>query len=153
MVKLSTSQVAKLTKKSKPTILRLYNNGKLSGERKEDNSVFFDSSEVLRFFTDLTQKNIDDMLNGKPNHTVSKYDNEALNFSLQIKEKEIENLEQKVEFLEKSLQKSESDKQEIKEEKKKLLDMLERKDLLLEDMRLKTEIKPVEKRKKIFGIF
>ncbi len=150
MKKLSALQIAKLTGKSKTTILNYYNKGDLSGERQKDKSVLFEISEVLRYFPKITREDIENLLNSKPTSSVK--DEHLLVDNMMLK-KENEFLLKEIETLKNNLNKSESDKQEIKEEKKKLLDMLERKDLLLEDMRLKTEIKPVEKRKKIFGIF
>lgn len=149
MSKLSAAQVAKLTGKSKSTILRLYNKGKLSGQRQEDRSVLFDLTEVLRIFPEAKQEKpattaTPQVSHGAPNETP-----DAKIIELQ---KEVEILKVKLEFTSKENQQLAKTNEEIKEEKKKLLDMLERKDLLLEDMHLKAKETPLEQQRRFFGL-
>ncbi len=149
MSKLSAAQVAKLTGKSKSTILRLYNKGKLSGQRQEDRSVLFDLTEVLRFFPEAKQETAKKDATPQASYTAS---NETVDTKIIALEKEIEVLKVRLEFTNKENQQLTKNNEEIKDEKKKLLDMLERKDLLLEDMHLKAQEKPSEHQRRLFGL-
>lgn len=149
MSKLSAAQVAKLTGKSKSTILRLYNKGKLSGQRQEDRSVLFDLTEVLRIFPEAKQEKPATTATPQTSYTAS---NETSDTKIIALQKEIEVLKVRLEFTNKENQQLTKTNEEIKDEKKKLLDMLERKDFLLENMHLKAQEKPSEHQRRFFGL-
>ncbi len=149
MTKLSALQVAKLTGKSKSTILRLYNKGKLSGQRNEDRSVFFDSSEVLRVFPEVKPENIDTVRQVIVSQTTSNETPDAKTILLQ---KEIEILKVKLEFEQEKNENLKSQSEKLEENNQKLMTMLERKDMLIENMQLKDLEQSPEAKRRFFGI-
>lgn len=179
--KLTTQQVANLVGKERSTIAKMRTNGSLSGEKKGRKVLFDvseilrvfpevkgeDIDKILNVNrTKITNKEVGKNVNSQRNsqkihselHKKTKEDNDQITVDSIQNQIEIVKLNAQIEILQTKLDaetKRADDatqrEEEGREANKKMLDMLQQKDLLLEDLRTKEEEPP--KRKKFLGIF
>lgn len=180
--KLTTQQVANLVGKERSTIAKMRTNGSLSGEKKGRKVLFdiseilrvfpeIKGEDIDRILTvnrtKITDKEVGKNVNSQKEsqkiHSElpekNKEDNNKITVDSIQNQIEIVKLNAQVEILQAKLDaetKRANDATQREEEgraaNKKMLDMLQQKDLLLEDLRTKEE-EPPKVRKKFLGIF